>query len=347
MLSVICFLVSVAAESQVSRRAAMPDGIHLVRAAVVEADEAAPHVRNTLLIKHVYGGDTDLNGQRFSAKSADETGQGNEYIVIPRLRIGDQGIWLIKTTPEGLRTQNYYNYMRWPAIELRSPDWAPPYRAVEAFADAVERVSRIDEPNESATVLKNLVIEDNPYISSWAISRLPEVSQASGEVVDFLNRLVDNVDVPVQGQVELDRVQLSLHGPRWQRSKARRGLFDRWFTAAQREREASLVVSRLDEVAQHPETIGFSQEDLLKFVGVLARNEGFPLSERQRIRFVLMWSVRRYDGDQEPFETTADIVASDLPEQVRLDVAWLFLKEFASNEERRKILWLQLALRLS
>lgn len=342
MITIICLIVSVFSDLDEPPLPLLPRGAYLVRATVAEATNMPPaapyYVRNKVVVQHVYGHAGEIKGRAFFANSADDSIRGNRTgLVIPRLRIGEAGIWLVKDAGDELRPVQLYNYFRWPARELQIPEWAALYEAIHAFAETVESISRLPR-SDVVKALENRAADENPYISSWAISRLPEISQRSGDVVDFLNRLVDAAHVSIQGQVEVDRVQTALNGPRWQHSKARLKLFNRWLTGALPEHDARLVVSRLDEVAQHPDTIGFAQEDLLALTELLARNDRFPLNERQRARFVLMWSVRRYDSDQKPFETTADIVASDLPEELRRDVAWLFLKEFALNEERRETL---------
>jgi hypothetical protein len=287
-----------------------------VHAQVVDAEDSGFRVANKVRIDHVFHGEADLIGKTFRAQSAGNPRGNATNVVIPALHVGDAAIWLVirSLSDKGLSTEGWYNYMRWPVREVGGPAWAPPYETIKAFAEVVERTSRLPSARETIAALERLATDANPYISSWAIARLPTVSQRSVEVVGLLTRLVADDGVQIQGQIELDRVLLGQddgsilvehHNRDWQLSGARLKLFRRWFTVALSKRDAQLVVSRLDGMSQHPDVEGFSQADLLKLVTLLVRNEEFPLSERQRAGTIMPWAAERYDEGDEKSESVA------------------------------------------
>lgn len=165
----------------------------------------------------------------------------------------------------------------------------------------------------------------------------------------FLIRLATDERVPIQGQVALDRAlqgEADLDGllierqnDGWQRSPTRMGLFRRWVSKGLPKREASLVVGRLSIMAQHPSRIGVPQSDLMKVVALIAQNDDFPLSERQRVGAILGWAAERYDeGDEKVFETAVELVSSDLRDDVRMRIAGVFVSRVALDETRRGVL---------
>jgi hypothetical protein len=329
----------------------LPENNSLVRGVVVAGKEARNYLVNEVRVEHVYHGSSKLVGQSFtvsSANSEDDVPSGNMYFVVPRLRPGDRGIWLLSKSADALRTVGWYNYMRWPALEVGGPAWAPPYETIKAFAEAVERSSQRRSTRDAIDALERLTTDANQYISSWAIQRLPVVSQGSRDVPKFLKALVADAHVPIQGQVALDRTLLGeadLEGisverpnPGWQHSEARLNLFRRWFTGALSERDARLVASRLDRTAQHPAVIGFSPQDLMRLVTLLVENDRFPMSERQGAGRIIKWAASRYDTDEVTFDTAVDLLGRDLPDALRAALAAVFVNEFVMNDDRRQML---------
>lgn len=343
MCKALYFMCCLLADDPEPKRALLPDGMYLVRAAVTEAVESPQTVLNTLRIEHVYGCDDGLAGETFTARSADraQTRFGRTDVVRPSLHVGQKVIWLVKEANNKRLTAQDYNYVRWPIREdapARS-GWEPAYETIKSFAETVERVSRLDDRNDVVKELERLATDTNTYISSWAISRLSPVSLGSGETVAFFNKLLEDDKIPIFGQVELDKAQLGLHGPEWARSEARQKLFLRWFTGAPAEHEAVLVVMRLDVMTQHPLFDGFAQDAVLKLVTAFAKNDKLPLQVRQRAGNILGLAAERYsEGDEKVFETAVELASSDLPEEVRVRIAHVFVRSVVLNEARRDAL---------
>lgn len=316
----------------------LPMHMHLVKGMVVDEKPSRAYYVNRIRIDHVYGREKYLVAREFSANSTDHAIQGNTRPVVPRLRVGESGIWVVSDSNSDVRSVDLYNYVRWPIRPTARPDGLPSYETIEAFADNIERVSRLSRRDDAVAALERLTMDANPYISSWAISRLSPVSVGSGETIDFLERLVGNTNVPIQGQVELDKAQLGLHGPRWGRSEARFKLFQRWFASGPSERDAHLVVTRLDLITQHADREGFPQDEVLRLVTLLVKNNKFPLSERQRAGTMIASAARRSDNDEKVFETVVELVSSDLTETLRAPLAAMFLREFKIDDARRAVL---------
>lgn len=332
----------------------LPERTSLVRGVVVSAKEMRAHLVSEVRVEHVYHGAADAVGRTFSVNSMDPDDEVRPtsmmYVFKPRLRLGDRGIWLVvavRDSSHDMVTEDRYNYMAWPVLETGGPAWAPPFQAITAFAETVQRVSKLPGQHETVAALKRLAADRNPYISSWAIARLPVVSQRSAEVFKFLKDLVADSGIPIQGQVELDRVLLGQddgsisvehHDPRWQLSEARVKLYRRWFAAAQSGRDAQLVVTRLDITAQHPGEMGFRQEELMQLVTLLLNNDKLSLAERQRASTIIMWAASRYETDVGIFKSAIALVSSDLPEQLRTAVAAEFVRGFTLDETRRESL---------
>lgn len=322
---------------------------YLVRGTVIGGCESPRYAVNEIRIDHIYHGPESLLRRTFSAISADELPEGsNPYITIPSLRVGETLIAVIYEWNGKLSASQRYAFTPWPVRASGNPDWMPSYDTIKAFAEAVERVSQFTGRDEATMALKRLASDGNPYISSWAIARLPVVSQRSAEVFQFLKHLVADDGVPIQGQVELDRVLLGQddgsiavehHDPQWQLSEARLKLFRRWFVGAPSKRDAELVVRRLDAITQHPDEKGFRQNELLELVAMLAKNDRFSLSARQRTASILSWAAKRYEeGDEKVFHTAVELVSGDLPEDVRRRVAEVIETSTAIDDARRSTL---------
>ena len=81
------------------------------------------------------------------------------------------GIWLVKDEGEELRPVTIYNYLRWPARELATRESAAVYEKIVALAETVDGISQLSR-TDAVMALDSRVSNENPYISSWAISRL-------------------------------------------------------------------------------------------------------------------------------------------------------------------------------
>lgn len=330
--------------------AVLPAGMHLVEGEVLDIEASNASYVSKVKINRVYGTGEGLVGREFSARSADPKFKGNAArLVIPRLRVGERGIWVVRDWYGELHHLDSYNYARWPTREGGGRRGEPPIGAAKRFAEAIARVSKLPTADEAAAALQALTTDANPYISSWAIARLPAVCRDAARASHFLEGLVRDEHVPIQGQVAIDRALLGQedgsilvehHNRQWQNSQSRLNLFRRWFAGAPPStRDAALVVSRLDLITQHPDMQGFSQENLLQLVTLLAKNEQFPLSERQRARTIMSWPAERYDdGDEKVFEKAVELVSSDLPEQMRARIAGVFASRVALDEKRRTVL---------
>lgn len=317
----------------------LPARMSLVRAIVVEEDIMPPVVRNKLLVEYLYEGDDRVTGQTFQCESAAEFPQGNwPTLIVPRLAIGERGIWLIEEANHKLYPKGMYNYTRWPARLDPSARGRARYQTIRAFADTVEGVARLRKNSEKISELKRLTTDENPYVSSWAVSRLAVAATDDEDIAIFLDRLVEVAGAPAQGQVELDKALIDVRGAAWRESEQRFALFREWFRGEPSAKDAALVMHRLSVVSQHPNTQGFPQEQLLEMIRLLARNDHFPLSKRENSRSLLMWAAMRYDTDEKVFECAAELVGSDLPEEIRRSVAWVFVHNFDLDEPRRETL---------
>lgn len=316
----------------------LPGRTALVRAIVIGENNADVDVINLIRIEHVYAGDPGIIGRTFSARSAEQMPEGNGSVLVPRLRIGEVGIWLVEDGRGELFSKDWYNYMRWPARRVRSRPSAPDYDAIRHFSECVEAAARLDEPGKIIAALKQLATDESPYSSSWAISRLAVAAASEEHIASFMDRLVGNDDVPIQGQVELDKALIAVRGAPWRESKERLDMFRRWLGGQLGPRESSLVVTHLDLAAQHPTNDGFSQAELLKLTRLMVENDHFAVSERARARYVLMWAARRYESDQKVFETAVDLVDSDLPDEIRTKIAWVLVRDVDLNAPRRDVI---------
>lgn len=349
MLPVI-FSVSLFAATPTRPLALLPENVFLVRGRVVGGSESPRYTVNQVRITHVYHGPESLIGRTFSAISADELPEGsNPYITVPELRVGETLISIVREWNGELSASQKYAFTPWPVRERGNPDWMPSYDTIKAFADEVERVSRLLGPEEAGSALKRLALDENPYISCWAIARLRVACQDAAGALRFLEALVSDEDVPIQGQVALDSALLGkadlidtfVDRPNraWQASQSRLTLFRRWFAGTPARRDAELVVRRLDFITQHHEAEGFPQDDLLTLVTLLAKNDKFPLSERQHTAIIMGWAAERYEvGDEKVFETAVALVSSDLPEQVRMRIAGVVAAKIALDDVRRNVL---------
>lgn len=349
MLSLMTGFLLLAAAPAPAGLPLLPTSTYLIRGKVIDAQQTRGTLtKNKICIDHVYHGPKDLIAQTLVTYSADSLTGNATNVVVPSLRVGEIAIWLLVRSSGGLSPEGWYNCVRWPIRETNGLGSAPSYETIEALAETLERVSELSREDQATAALKHLATDANPYISSWAISRLPAVSQGATEVLDFLTGLVNDEHLPIQGQVALDAVlqgQADIEGilierpsPRWQNSEARLNLFRRWMAGALSKRDAALVITRLDHTAQHPTLIGFPQDDLMRLVTLLVTNDKFPLAERQRGSTIIMWAARRYDSDDVTFNTAVDLVSSDLTDQLREAVAAVFVNEFVLNEDRRQIL---------
>lgn len=92
-------------------------------------------------------------------------------------------------------------------------------------------------------------------------------------------------------------------------------------------------------MTQHPLVEGFAQDAVLKLVTAFSRNDTLPLEVRQRAGIILGLAAERYsEGDDKVFETAFELVSGDLPKEVRMRVARVFVRSVALNETRRDAL---------
>lgn len=306
---------------------AMPPDLFLVRAAVVSAEQEEGQVTilHTLRVEHVYGGAADIRGRTFSAYSATEPTPINPYATVPRLEVGEESIWLLSESNQALHAQSWHNYMRWPVRVVHKWQDGPNYQTISEFAERVEATSRQGGDQSLIDALRALAVDKNPYVSSWALSRLLVPATKDELIAQFLDQLTLDDRVPVQGQVELDKVLVKVRGARWRESLKRYQLFTSWLEKPRADRDAYLIVNRLDEVSQHPDTWGFAQDELLGLTAILVENERFALAERKHAGGVLGWAAKRYDDDQPVFDMVCHLVDSPLPEELRREIAWAFL----------------------
>lgn len=342
----ILLLCFAAAKSDMHR--VLPEGMHIVEGVVLDAKASGRSYPSTIRINRAYGPEEDLVGRQFTARSADPQVKGNRaYLVIPRLRVGERGIWVVQDVNGDLRYVDLYNFIRWPVRQVAGRGYSPPAEVAKRFAEAVERVSKLPSADDATAALERLTTDANPYISSWAITRLPATCPDAAGATRFLQRLVGNEHIPIQGQVALDRALLGQkdgsilvehHNREWQYSEARLKLFQRWCNGALSARDAQLVITRLDITAQHPGEKGFRQEELMQLVTLLLNNDKFSLAERQRASTIIMWAASRYETDVGIFKAAVALVSSDLPEQLRAAIAAEFIRGFTLDDTRRKSL---------
>lgn len=324
----------------------LPAGVHIVEGVVLDVKASGRSSPSTIRINRAYGPEDDLVGREFTARTAGPHVIGNvARLVIPRLCVGELGLWVVQEFNGQLRYVDLYNFLRWPVREAGGWRDAPPIELARQFAEAVERVSKQPSAEDATAALKRLTTDTNPYISSWAITRLPAASQDAAGASRFLEGLAGDEHVPIQGQVALDRALLGQddgsilvahHNRQWQHSETRLKLFRRWFTGMLTKRDARLVVTRLDILTQHPDMKGFRQDDLLRLVKLLAANEKLPLPEREHAAIIMRSAAERYEeGDEKVFETAVELLSSDLPESVRAHIAGVLISRVASDDMRR------------
>lgn len=339
MVTGIMLLWLASGEAQAAPPPLLPPGMFLVRAVVIGEEERRSEIRNTLRVEHVYVGEGDVNAKTFFAFSAEmESQRFSGNVIVPRLQLGEEGIWLVKQPNDQLLPEHLYNYAQWPArINPGSPH-GPSYQTMYDFAKRVEMIAHRPKRDAVIASLKRSATNRNPYISSWAISRLAVVATKDDHVASFLDQLISVAAVPMQGQIELDNALIDVRGAAWRESEKRFGIFRGWLESQPDANDAGLVATHLQIVSQHPNNIGFTQSNLLRLAKLLAENDRFPLAARAQASIVVMSAARRYDTDQEVFKLAAELVDSDLPEEIRRSVAWVFVHNFDLDEPRRQAL---------
>lgn len=333
-------VVSLIVAAQAQALQLLPEGSYLVRGIVTNQGESGPYLVADIQIEHVYNAGDEIVGRHFSANTADEQTPGSvNRVIVPRLRIGESGLWLLQQDSGPLRPRSVYvyNYVAWPVIKGRQTPGGPRFEAVASFAETLERVSQIRGRDVAISELKRLTTDSNPHVSSWAISRVAAAAATVDDgLVGFLTDLVRNTQIPVQGQVELDRAQVELRRRDWARSDARLKLFLRWFVRGVPNADAYLVAEQLGRAAQHPATAGFTQPDLLLLTTLLAENARFPLSARKCVGSILRSAVRSYDDDRPAFEAALKMLDARFPAEVRRSVALAFVHDLEMDDECRE-----------
>jgi hypothetical protein len=326
-LTVLLLCPTISAWSQAEN--SPPSKAILVHAEVIEIKEDDNGVLCTLKVTHVYCGPDNLLGRTFLAHSGN-VHDIHGWSILPVLKSGEAGIWILKVSSEvGLMR------VMWSGLfpGVRSPTRehvSPRYKQAKALAEAVEHVCKKAAHQESSELLKKYALSEIYEISAWAIRATGELKPEG--FLEFLHSLVPNNQIPIESQVELDKVLSELEEKNWYESKERLALLQRWVSAEMEEEEANTAFSRLDNTALHGE---IDDKTLLGFAKTLVSNQGLSVDLRRWwcCRFARE-IVERGNEEREGFEFLISLVKEGSEEEIRIAAAYTVSSLITPNSER-------------
>lgn len=305
-------------------------GNYIVKAKVVDnKPNSRGYLEAKLAIQHVYLGPSELNGQYFVINTNDRGAYGDPS-VLHSLKIDSEGLWIVVMEEETISPRTYY------AMGILSPTLKNRdgirYEKALKLAEVIEKTSKIEGFENQVTRVKELILDDSPDISTWAVEALSESYRASDQ--QHLYDLAGKGQLTVPASIKLDEILLEKHGDSWAKSEDRKKFMAEILKRENiTDDEAKKIIRHLFSMIPHDP---INTSDFIYLLEVAQANKNLLNKTAEDIIYRVIRKMMNSDKDPEKIFTT---LLQDMKseEKTRSESARKLLLSFSTGLDEKQV----------